>query len=68
MSDMTDLDIRERLARIDQLTADAALKRQDFELGYRRYMLAAVAAAAAGMTAGGAITGAIVALAVRWHS
>ncbi len=64
---MTDLDIRERMARLDQLTADAALKRQGFELGYRRYMLAAVGAAAALLGAGGAVTGAIVAIVLRWH-
>ena len=49
MSDttLTDLDIRERLARIDQLNADAALKRQEFELGYRKYLISAFGSGAA---------------------
>lgn len=57
MSDATisDLDIRERLARIDQLTADAAVKRQEFELGYRKFLMSAVATAAALLGAGGAV-------------
>ena len=45
--DHTELIIRE-LARIDQLTADAARRRQEFELGYpRQFRISAVAAAAA---------------------
>jgi hypothetical protein len=57
MSDatMTDLDIRERLARIDQLTADAALKRQEFDLGWHKVYMAAIGTAAALLGAGGAI-------------
>jgi hypothetical protein len=57
MSDatMTDLDIRERLARIDQLTADAALKRQEFDLGWHKFYMAAIGTAAALLGAGGAI-------------
>jgi hypothetical protein len=55
---MTDADaelmIREQLARIDQLNADAALKRQEFELGYRKFWVSAVTAAAALMGAAGA--------------
>ncbi|MGD0106335.1 MAG: hypothetical protein ABSC06_20180 [Rhodopila sp.] len=57
MSDaiLTDLDVRERLARIDQLTADAALKRQEFDLGYHKFWMSAIATAAALLGAGGAI-------------
>ena len=47
--------IREQLARIAQLTADAARRRQEFELGYRKFWISAVAAAAALFGAGGAI-------------
>jgi hypothetical protein len=57
MSDatMTDLDIRERLARIDQLTADATLKRQEFELGYHKFWMSAIATAAGLLAAGFAL-------------
>jgi hypothetical protein len=57
MSDavLSDLDIRERLARIDQLTADAALKRQEFDLGWHKLYIAALGMAAALLGAGGAI-------------
>jgi hypothetical protein len=57
MSDttMTDLEIRERLARIDQLTADASLKRQEFDLGWHKFYMSAIATAAALLGAGGAI-------------
>ncbi len=51
-SPLTDLDIRERLARIDQLSADAALKRQEFELGYHKFWMSAIATAAALLGAG----------------
>jgi hypothetical protein len=46
MSDatMSELEIRERLARIDQLTGDAARKRQEFELGYRQFWVSAATA------------------------
>lgn len=54
MSD-TELIVREQLARIDQLNADAALKRQEFELGYRKFWVSAFTAAAALMGAAGAI-------------
>jgi hypothetical protein len=60
MSEDDALMVREQLARIDQLTADAALKRQEFELGYRKFWVTAVTAAAALIGAGGAI-GAILA-------
>ena len=54
MSDatITDLDIRERLARIDKLSADAALKRQEFDLGYHKFWMSAIATAAALLGAG----------------
>jgi hypothetical protein len=52
---MTDLEAREQIARIDQLSADADLKRQQFELGYRQFWVSAVTAAAALLGAGGAI-------------
>jgi hypothetical protein len=57
MSDatLTDLDIRERLAKIDQLTADAALKRQDFDMGWHRLYLSATGTAAALLGAGAAV-------------
>ena len=44
--DHTELIIRE-LARIDQFTADAALKRREFERGGLKFWISAVAAAAA---------------------
>jgi hypothetical protein len=50
---MEDLEVRERLAKIDQLSADAALKRQEFDLGY--HLMSAVTAAAGLMAAGAAI-------------
>ena len=62
LSDLTDLEIRERLARIDQLTADADLKRQEFQLGYRKFLASAVTAAAALLGAGAAIGAALVRL------
>lgn len=55
MTEDNELMIREQLARIDQLTADATLKRQEFELGYRKFWVTAVTAAAALIGAGGAI-------------
>jgi hypothetical protein len=57
MSDatLTDLDIKEQLARINQLTADADLKRQEFELGWHKFYMSAVATSAALLGAGGAI-------------
>lgn len=64
MTDANELMIREQLARIDQLTADAALKRQEFELGYRKFWVTAVTAAAALIAAGAAI-GALIAHAIR---
>ena len=57
---MTDLEIREKLARIDQLTADADLKRQEFALGYWKFWASAVTAAAA-LLGGGAAAGALLA-------
>jgi hypothetical protein len=51
---MTDLEIRKRLAGIEQLNADAALKLQEFTLGYRKFYLSAVATAAGLMGAGAA--------------
>ncbi|HEY3848372.1 MAG TPA: hypothetical protein VGL95_14795 [Acetobacteraceae bacterium] len=62
---MTDLDISERLAEIDQLTADAALKRQEFALGYRKFYISAVATAAGLLGAGAAISAAIITLMQR---
>jgi hypothetical protein len=52
---MTDLEVREQLARINQLSAAADLKRQQFELGYRQFWVSAVVAAATLLGAGGAI-------------
>lgn len=52
---LTDLEVREQLARIAQLSANADLKRQQFELGYRQFLVSAVTAAAALLVAGGAI-------------
>jgi hypothetical protein len=57
---ITDLEIREKLARIDQLNADAARRRQEFELGYRMFWVSAVTAAAA-LLGGGAALGAFIA-------
>jgi hypothetical protein len=62
MSEDEALMVREQLARIDQLTADAALKRQEFELGYRKFWATAIGAAAAVIGAAGAAGGLIVAL------
>jgi hypothetical protein len=62
MTEENALMVREQLARIDQLTADAALKRQEFELGYRKFWASAIASGAALVGAGGAIGGLIVAL------
>jgi hypothetical protein len=47
------------------LHADALLKRQQFELGYRMFWVSAITAAAALMGAGGAIGGVIVALLIH---
>jgi hypothetical protein len=58
-----DLHVREKLARIDQLNADANFRRQEFELGYRKFWISAVTAAAALLGAGAAIG----ALLTRWH-
>lgn len=57
MSDatMSDLDIRLRLAQIDQASADAALKRQEFDLGWHKFYMSAIATSAALLGAGGAI-------------
>lgn len=62
MTEDNELLIREQLARIDQLTADAALKRQEFELGYRKFWATAIGTAAAVIGAAGAAGGLIVAL------
>ena len=62
MSEDEALMVREQLARIDQLTADAALKRQEFELGYRKFWATAIGTAAAVIGAAGAAGGLIVAL------
>jgi hypothetical protein len=62
---MSDAEITEQLARIAQLHADALLKRQQFELGYRMFWVSAITAAAALMGAGGAIGGVIVALLIH---
>ncbi len=51
----TDLLIRESLARINQLSADADLKRQEFELGWHKFYMAAIATAAALLGAGAAV-------------
>ena len=64
MTDDQALMIREQLARIDQLTVDAARRRQEFELGYRKFWVTAIAAAAALLGAGGAI-GALITSAIR---
>ena len=56
---LTDLEIRERLARIDQLTADAALKRQEWELGYPKFIVSMLITGAAVLGAGAAIGAAI---------
>jgi hypothetical protein len=65
MSEITlgDLDVREKLARIDQLNADANARRQEYELGYREFWISAVTDAAALLGAGTAIG----ALPTRWH-
>lgn len=52
---LSDLEVRERLARIDQLTADAALKRQEFDIGILKFWVSAVGAAAALLGAGAAL-------------
>lgn len=62
MTEENALMVREQLARIDQLTADAALKRQEFELGYRKFWATAIGTAAAVIGAAGAAGGLIVAL------
>jgi hypothetical protein len=56
---ITDLEIRGKLARIDQLNADAARRRQAFELGYRTFWVSAVTAAAV-LLGGGAALGAFI--------
>jgi hypothetical protein len=54
-SEISLLDIRERLARIDQLTADAELKRQEFDLGWHKFYMSAIGTAAALLGAGAGI-------------
>ena len=62
MSNMTDLDIRERMARLDQLTAETERAWQASRLAQRRYLLSlALTVGLAGVT--GALVGGLVVLA-----
>ena len=74
MSDIpaSPFDFREQLARIERIVAEtetfraeAARKRQEFELGYRTFWLSAIATAAGLMGGGAALLGAALAL-FRW--